>query len=276
MAYHVSHKSINGFQQIRLGNKKAAIMPGSAASLLQNRDRTMGKAEFCIPNGEKIVVDINKPGKNGIINGLVRNVPADGIYYMFIGSDGTPGPDGVLPFSRTFAYLSKNFKGYGTGANPAPTGGYKRPLPGTFFIRNNRIEPCMAMSEHGHNWQRFQYDGYAAWKSARDIYKYEIAPTTRLQSAGGNRLKITLENILPESHKWVELHAIIGGTGQVYVSNSANEGQMVGIAHGVEQVVRWKSMPKSEQTGRSLMIKTTNTAYIRRIYVLATQCQQPM
>jgi len=276
MPHRVSHKSISGLQQIRMGNKKAAIGSGSAACLRQNSGKTLGLAEFCVPNGKKIYVDINTPGKNGVLDLPVTGIPDDGIYYMFIGSDGVPDSDGVLPFDSTYAYLSKNFKGYGVGVNPVPAGAYKRPLSGTFFIRNNRLEPCMSLSEHGHNWQRFQFDGYADWKAARDKNRNEILVPTKLRSISGTDVEITLENILPESHKWVELHAIIGGTGYVFVSNNANNGQLIGIAQGKEQVVTWKSMPKSEITGRALRIKTKHSAYIRRIYVLATQCQQPM
>jgi len=189
MPNRVSHKSISGFQQIRFNSKEARILTGSAATFMQNPDKTLARAEYCIPHGKFLSVNINTDGIGGIIDLPSSGIPDDGIYYMFIRSTGVPDSDGVLPFASTHAYMSKKFTGYGGG----PAGGFKRPLTATYFIRNNKIMPCMALSENGHNWQRFQYDGYASWKSAFDKNEEQIGTKTHLQSGADPAVKITLK-----------------------------------------------------------------------------------
>jgi len=233
----------------------------------------------------------------GVLNGLnADGTIDDGFYYAFIGTTDNPDANGMVPRDSVHMWISKYFisGGVAPGSNPKPKNIKQyRPHPGVFMVQNNIIAPMMALGEGHTVTNRYQFTEFRDYKSGRTggvqfnpngtkFYVHEDAvvlqPDVIVGNADGTPVEewISFFDVVPQTHKAMDVQIEYEGTGEVFCSVSANIGQRVAYANGGKGVARFWSNTGSDAAGRGIKITLIGDVKLQQVYMLASTSQQPM
>lgn len=240
----------------------------------------------------------------GVLNGRKDDgTLEDGFYYLFIAGFGATDERNLVDPKNTTMYLSKYAIGYGVGSDDTRGGRgvfdipndarYIRQHPCVFMVQNNVIVPFIAIGESHTVENRYQFAEYEDYKSGRlggvqfdekgaKSYDHNLAQAPKgdievsLDDKGYSELHYSFFDVIPQTHKSMELQLEYEGTGRIYSSVSARKSQLVAVANGGEGVTRFWSNTGSDAAGRGVKLTIEGDIKIKRFYMLASRSQQPM